>query len=589
MNEDNKSALSKYISRLAKPFSPVFETFGTTERMVFIVAILIAMGSALMVIGNISEYFMVEIPTLGGTLQEGIVGIPRFINPLLASSDADRDMTELVYSGLLRVDENGNLIPDLASKYEISENGLEYTVTLKEGIYFHDGTPITADDIVFTVQKAQDSIIKSPKRATWEDVKIEKISDNQVKFVLKNQYAPFLVNLTMGILPKHIWKSIDSEQFPFSQFNIEPIGSGPYKVSNIKRNSGGLLVYYELEPFNRFALGKPHIEKIIVRFYSNEKNMTEAYNRGDISDMNSISPFTAENIKSKTNIVETPLPRVYAVFFNQNQNQVLANKEVRQALDIATDRERIISEILSGYGQPIYGPIPPGLANGLGEITREEATSTEARIAEAKAILTKAGWKLNSDGVMEKKNLKSPKKAPQVLSFTISTNNISSDLLNTAKLLKEMWEKIGAKVEIKVYEGSDLYQASIRPRKFDALLFGEVINRDLDFFAYWHSSQRNDPGYNVAMYTNSTVDKLLDDARKTQNFETRVEKYKKFETEIVKDIPAIFLYSPDFIYVLPKEVKGVTVSHVTTSAERFSQIYKWFIETDKVWGIFAKY
>ncbi len=145
-----------------------------------------------------------------------------------------------------------------------------------------------------------------------------------------------------------------------------------------------------------------------------------------------------------------------------------------------------------------------------------------------------------------------------------------------------------AEVTLNFFDTGDLNQNVIRPRNYDALFFGEVIGRDLDLFAFWHSSQRNDPGLNVAFYTNITADKLLDEARTLSSREERIEKYWAFADAVEKDTPAVFVYSPDFIYVLPKAIHGSNITSVSIPSDRFLNVHEWYIDTDRVWNVFVK-
>ena len=558
------------------------QSLSIAEKIFFYVLIAIFAISGLFILKQANDKLMVDVPANGGFLKEGIIGSPRFVNPVLAVSDVDKDLTELVYSGLLKVDQNGNLKTDLAKNYTVSNDGLQYLFTLRDDIYFQDGTKVTADDVEFTVKTIQDSLIKSPKRPNFYDIKVEKIADNQIKFTLKTPYSPFLENLTVGILPKHLWNNLDADQFSLSQYNVEPIGSGPYKVSKMQTLQKNMLLvptYYELTPFNKYALGKPFVDKLIINFYRDEKTLIEAYNKGDIEAINSISPDQMVNIKKQANttIEVTPLPRVFAVFFNQNNSEALSFREVRQALNMTVDRKKILDEVLDGYGQPLFGPIPKGLIAG------DEEASIGVDFDTASSTLTKAGWQKNTTtGIWEKKVNK--KKTVQ-LALSIATLN-SPDLVKASEIIKAGWQKLGAKVDVQQFELGDLQQNIIRPRKFGALLYGEAVGRDMDFFAFWHSSQRNDPGINVAMYANSKVDKLLEEARKTLDPKTRTNDYISFETEISKDVPAVFLYSPEFIYITPGKIKNNSLSLVTLPFERFLNINSWYIETNKIWKIF---
>ncbi len=525
---------------------------------------------------KVNEHFMIEIPAEGGNLREGVIGYPRYINPLLTVTDSGRDLSALIYSGLLKTEDGGELVPDLAKSYTISSDELTYDFILKDNITFHDGTPVTAYDVEFTVNKALDPAIKSPKAANFDGVTVKAISDKEVQFVLKKPYAPFLQNLTLGILPKHIWKDIDPDAFVFSEFNFSPVGSGPYKIKNIQRNSSGLPLSYELVPFDKYALGKPHISTVSIYFYTNEDDLMNAFENGDITSMNSITPKNIDTVKSQSTILEAPLPRIFGVFFNQNQAAIFTNKEVRQALDEAVDRQDIINQVLGGHGTPDFGALPAELSK-----QKDSGETADERLSNAANILAKAGWKKGDDGTL----VKTVGKQSIPLTFSLSTSN-TPELKKTADLLATVWGKLGAKVDVKVFDIADLETNVIRPRKYDALLFGEVIGRDLDLFAFWHSSERNDPGLNMAMYTNPKTDKLLETARGEEDSTKRMADLTQAEGAIASDTPAVFLYSPNFIYVVPKDLGGVSLDGITSSSERFLNVENWYMDTDKVWTVF---
>lgn len=536
--------------------------------------------SSSVLVFRVNDLFLTEVPARGGSLSEGIIGSPRFINPLLAISDADRDLTALVYSGLLKALPDGTLVPDLAESFTVSDDGLTYTFKIRGGAEFHDGAQINAEDVEFTVLKAQSPGIKSPKRANWDSVSVERVNDLEIRFVLKQPYAPFLENATMGILPKHIWKDVADEEFPLSFFNFEPIGSGPFKIAGITRNASGIPEAYALSAFGGYALGRPYLDSITLSFFPNEEKLLEAFESGDIESVNSVTPAKVSSLKLESDVLlTTPLSRIFGVFFNQNQANLFADEDVRKALDQALDKEAIVKEVLSGFGVVAEGPVPPGFLNEISSSPEK----TIDRLSSARAILESSGWKLSPEGVYQKTNAK--KKTTTDLSFSISTSN-APELKRAAELIKETWGTLGARVELKVFESGDLSQNIIRPRKYDALLFGEIIGRDLDLFAFWHSSQRNDPGLNIALYTNVTVDKLLSEARTLSDRDARLEKYRTFEEEIASETPAIFLYSPSFIYITPQKVKGVELGHVTVPSDRFETVHNWYVKTEKVWKVF---
>lgn len=578
MNIDWRTKLRETFSvPRSEELAAVVRSLSPFERVAFLILVALFVGSTVYILSALNRLISVEVPARGGSFVEGVIGSPRFINPLLAISDADRDLTELVYSGLLRALPDGSLIPDLAENYGISENGLSHTFTIKENAEFQDGTPVTADDVLFTIQRAQDPALKSPKRANWDGVVVEKVGEREVRFTLRQPYAPFLENVTMGILPAHIWKDADAEQFAFSQFNIEPVGSGPYRVDKVTRNSSGVPNSYELVPFKHFVLGEPYITRITLRFYANESALTSAYISGNTNALNSVAPERASELTERGGaVIHVPLPRVFGVFFNQNQSSIFTDKVVRTALDVGVNKSDIVAKVLSGYGSAISGPIPPGT------LSEERGQPTPGNPERMSALLEAAGWKRGEDGVFEK----TVRKQKQRLEFSLATSNVA-ELRAVGEILRDEWGRGGAKVDLKVFEVSDLNQNVIRPRKYDALLFGEIVGRTPDLFAFWHSSQRNDPGLNIALYANIAADKLLERARVSADRRERLDAYEGFATEVTKDIPAVFLYTPDFIYILPEKVRGVTVGPISISSERFLNVYEWYIETDRVWNFFS--
>ncbi len=556
--------------------------FSKKEHFIFWVLVSVLVISTLIMLQKINSSFMTEVPMKGGKIEEAIAGVPRFVNPVLANSQADLDLVALVYSGLMRKDSNGALIPDLAAGYETSEDGLVYTFTLKDKIYFHDGAPVTADDVVFTVNNVKDPVMKSPKKGNWDGVSAEKVDDKKIKFTLKQHYASFLDSTTLGIMPARLWENSPLE---LNEANIKPVGSGPYKVEKLGKQPSGLIDYYELSSFGEFALGKPYISKIILRFYLGEEETLQALEAGAVGQVSSISPEHALELGKRGYRIESvSLPRVFALFLNQNQNQIFLDKNIIRAIDLLADKDSILNNVILGYGKTIDSPIPPGI---YGNAAVKDNTPREEKIKNAEELLKKSGWTKDAEGFLAKKIKEGKSEKTLHLEFSISTSN-SPELSSAAELLKEELLKAGMKVDVKTFEIGNLNQSVIKPRKYDALLFGQIINHESDLFAFWHSSQRKDPGLNIAMYTNAKADKILEEAFITTDTEKRKAKYREFESEVKKDMPAIFLYAPNFTYVVSKDIKGFEMNRVVSPADRFLSSYLWYTETDKVWKVFSR-
>ena len=579
----NKEFYLPFFQKISKAVS----SFSLTEKVIFTVFAIILIGTSLSMLLRVNNQLLTEVPRFGGTLEEGLIDTPRFINPLLALSETDRDLTALIYSGLMRITPEGGLIPDLAESVEISEDGTEYLFKIRDDAFFHNGEPVTSDDVIFTILKAQDPTIKSSKIATWDGIVIERLGDKEILFILNQPYSPFLNNTTLGILPSHIWQNISSEEFSFSQFNTEPIGSGPYKIKEVLKNKSGIAELYTLSAFDKFTLGKPNIKNIEFKFYTNENSLISALKEGSIDSINSISTKSARDLDDNNfNVLQFPLPRIFGVFFNQSKAPVLVSKSVRKALDTAIDRNALIDSILGGYAQEARGPIPPSLIpfetlSSASSKEPETGDEESEKLEDARNILTEAGWEINEEGFLQKES----KSGTELLTFSLTTVNVP-ELVKVAEHVAETWRELGADVNVKIFDSNDLNQNVIRSRNYDAFLFGEIIGRDLDFYAFWHSSQRNDPGLNIADYANITVDKLLEDARGLSESPERIEKFIAFDKEIQADIPAIFLYSPDFVYVVPDKLKGIVPDNITIPSERFASVYNWYLETDTVWKFF---
>lgn len=582
-------------SRLQKGFNALTHK----ELSILVISIIVAFVSLLSILGNLNKQVSIELPEYGGSITEGIIGTPTLVNPVLAISDADKDITALVYSGLMRKTPTGDIVPDLAQSIDISPDGTQYTFILKDGLKFHNGMPLTVDDVIFTISKVHDPLIKSPRKTQWEGVEVTKKDDKTVVFTLKQPYASFIDNTTIGILPEALWSPLPPAEFGLSAMNVKAIGSGPYVIDSVSRDNENVPTDYQLSLFKNFILGKPYIKNITIVSYANEKELVNALKKGYIDQAGGISPAYAHELsKDDFNINTSVLPRVFGIFFNTNENKLLSDLAVRKAISVALDRESIIESVLYGYGTPMQSPVPKGMEN---EIGISSGTKEDGDIAKAQSILESAGWKKGEDGIYgkgggtrtvttgtgKKKKTTVVSNGPaSKLSFSITTGD-TPELKDTAEKIKETMLTLGINVDIKVYETGQLNQI-IRSRKYEALLFGQVINHESDLFAFWHTSQRTDPGINIAMYSNKGADSILETVPKVLKRDDRIKKYAQFATLWSQDLPAIMIYSPYYIYVMSQDIHVANESTITVPSERFSSIYSWYTNVNLVWKIFQK-
>lgn len=526
------------------------------------ILVIIALASAL---AALVRHFQVAVPAYGGTLTEGVVGSPRFDNPLLASTDSDRTLATLTYAGLMGHGADGKLIPVLASTYTISPSGTVYTFTLRPNATFSDGTPVTADDVVYTIQKAQDPALKSPEYSNWVNIKAQAIDAKTVRFTLPQPYAPFLEDATLGILPQHLWQNVSDDQFAFSTYNTQPVGAGSFVVSGVGRASDGTITSYSLSSYKHFVLGRPYLSTIQLLFYATQDELTAAFNNGKIAGAYGVP---------KQGALSIPYTRVFAVFFNSVKNPALKDLGVRKALSLAIDRTTLTKQMLGGYALPINGPLPAG--SGPAPVA---LPNDSTRLADAKASLAASGYAYDATA-------HTWSKAGQTLTVTISTSNVP-ELRAVAGQIQKDWQSLGVPTDIQFNDPATLAQSVIQPRNYGALLFGEVVGTTPDLYAFWSSSEVSAPGLNIANYSNPDVDTLLSQARTQSDQQVRNEVLAEAAGKIAADYPAAFLYSPDFVYDQQPGIQGVALSSVSSPADRFWGIWDWYRYTDYVWPVFA--
>lgn len=560
------------------------------EKVFFGVLLIVVICSGYLLLHNLYGTLLVEVPARGGSFTEGIVGTPRFINPVLASSQADRDLTALVYSGLMKTNATGTLVPALAESYTISDDNLIYTFTIRTDARFHDGTPVTADDVIFTLSRIQEPRTKSPLFVNWEGVQVEKVNEHTVRFTLAAPYAPFLYNTTVGILPKARWEAVGVEEMPFSTLNTMPIGSGPFEVADVTRDGAGMPEAYALTRFTDYMPAPAFLDRITIYVFGTDEALAQALRKGDVEAVGGLRPSTLLDIPQKNAIHTETLPRVFAVFYNQNTNAALADKNARAALDRILPKGDLIERVLLGRGTALKGPLLPlftAEATTTETSVVSDASSTETlspeeetakRLEDAEAIMTIGGWKKGDDGIWEKNT----KKENLRLAFTLVTSDVP-ELADMAQDIKEVWHTFGAEVTLMVVDPDTLAREVIRPRKYDALFFGEVVGRALDLYPFWHSSQRNDPGLNVALYTNLTADKALETLRASQDEKKRADALRVFLREVKIDAPAAFVFAPAYLYTTPTSLKNISLVSMENPEDRFQNVSEWYIETDRIW------
>ncbi len=524
------------------------------------------------------RHHTVIVPAGGGTYTEGLVGAPQHINPVLAPINAvDDDLSRIVYAGLLKLDPQLNLTPDLAASLPIvSANGKEYTLRLRDNLYWQDGAPLTADDIVFTLQAIQNPALQSPLRTSWSKVDVKEMDSHTVKITTRDSLATFMSNLTVGIIPKHIWETVPAESFALSKYNLEPVGSGPFQVAELKRSRGGDIQSLTLKVFNRYHGAGPYLQNLVFKFYSTADQLIQAYHSRDIMGL-AYEPYDQNLFISPKKTLQQfalPLSQYQAVFINRAKNPApLEDVRVRTALAKSVDKKKIIMEVYGGRASEAYGPILPGYLGYHEQIPGADMNIYD--LDKAKILLDQAGWTLNPETGFRQDKL------GRTLSLNLTTDDFPPNV-QVVQELKKMWETIGIQIVLNIESLADFEEKAIKPRNYELLLYSQNVGVDPDPYPYWSSSQLRDPGANLSTFSNKTADKLLVDARANIPADRRAAKYKQFQEIFVGDVPAIFVDNAIFVYNLPAAIKGVDLKTIYIPSERFADINQWYIETKRV-------
>ncbi|MEK7503497.1 MAG: ABC transporter substrate-binding protein [Patescibacteria group bacterium] len=366
-----------------KQWVQFFSVLSKKEKIAFLIFLGLFIGSGLFSTINFYLKHTEIAPSAGGKYIEGLVGSPRFINPIYAQgSDVDRDLVEIIFS---------SLVPDLTQELKILEDGRVYEITLKENIFWHDGEKLTADDVIFTVKTIQNPDYKSPLRANYLGIETQKNSDYTLSLKIKDPYSAFLERLEdLKIMPAHIWQDISPQNFLLTNYNLKPVGSGPYQFKALKQNSSNVIISLTLSKFkNYFAkdLKKPYLSEISFRFYESEADLINAAKRKEVNGFSVTSPAYFDLFDNGTfNEASLSLPRYFAIFFNSDKSKFLADSKIRQALNYAVNKSEIVQNALLNRGQVVDSPVLPDVYGYASPTTTYQFNPEKAR-----ALLEKTG------------------------------------------------------------------------------------------------------------------------------------------------------------------------------------------------------
>ena len=449
-------------------------------------------------------------------------------NPILGSEYCDA----MIFRGLMKTDVDCQPQCDIATDYEISDDLLTYTFNIRDDVKFHDGTTLTADDVVFTISSILDENVNSSIRSDFLLVdKVEKLSDTSLSITLKEPFPALLDKLTVGIVPEHCFEGQDINT---ADFNANPVGCGPYKLVSLEAGTKCTMTR-----FDDYYGDKAQIENIIY-LYLPDYNTRALQLKNNEIDFTFVEPSQIKELEADENL------NVYVigsadyrcVMYNFQVCDLFEDVRVRQALNYATDSQAVVDAIAHGYGQPAYSPLQKNKFNC------EDVVRYDYDPEKAAALLKEAGWTdTDGDGILDKDGEK--------LSFTLTAPVDDEVRVNIGTYLSSEWKKLGVDCTL-----SALGWDAIDIAKCESFLlgWGSPFDADNDTYRLFTTGSADNYGF----YSNAEVDKALTDARTKTEDTDRAECYAEFQKAFAEDPAYDLICYLDALYAGNKRISGPT-------------------------------
>jgi peptide/nickel transport system substrate-binding protein len=515
-------------------------------------------------------------PVKGGVYTEALVGSVMRMNPLLSQyNPVDRDISRLIYSGILRFDGNGAPQPDLAETWGVSQDGTLYNITLKEKAQWHDGQPVTADDVVFTVDLLREGsdIIPTDLQDFWKDVEVVKLDERVLQFRLPEPFAPFADYLTFSVLPRHLLDGKSLEDMIDLQFNIQPVGSGPFRFDRVSSENGKINEVVLAAAPNYYG-NKPYIDQIVFRIFPDAQSALEAYQNGEVQGIGQVTQDILPDALAEPNlaIFTARKPELAMVLFNLKSQDAafFEDVKVRRALLLGLNRQGMVDRLLQSQAVVADGPILPDTWAYYTGLKRVNFDPDEAR-----KMLKDAGYVLASETeVVRKKN-------DVALRFTlIYPDDEQHQAL--AEAIQADWAALGAEVSLEAVAYESLLRDRLEVRDYQAALVDLNLSRspDPDPYPFWDQAQATG-GQNYTQWDNRVASEYLEGARVTVNLAERAKFYRNFQIIFGQELPALPLFYPVYTYAVDRAVQGIRVGPIFDPADRFTNVSDWNLAGQK--------
>lgn len=511
-------------------------------------------------------------PTTGGVYTEAIIGSFGRLNPVLdLFNPADRAATRLLFSGLVRFDDRGLPMGDLAESWGISEDGTVYNFSIRPSAVWHDGEPVSSDDVVFTIEYLRSNELPLPEdlRAMWQQVEVRVLDEKTLQFHLPEPFAPFLDYLSFGVLPRHLLVNVSPTELVDSDFNLKPVGSGPYRLDRLISEQGQIkgVVF---SAFEEYYMGRPFIDQVVFRYFPDANSAFTAYQAGEVLGISQVTMdilIEALNIED-LNFYSGRMPELTLIYFNLDETELPFFQDVslRRALLMGLNRQRLVDQNLGGQAIVADGPVFPGTwayYEGIEHLDYDP----NAALAAIKA----AGYTIPAEGgsVREKEDVR--------FSFEMvyPDNALHAGLV---EMIRSDWAKLGVEVNPKPVTYDELVDNYLETRDYQAALVDLNLSRypDPDPYPFWDQAQATG-GQNYGKWNDRRASEFLELARVSSDLDERAKAYRNFQVRFTTEMPALPLFHPVYTYAVDAQVQGVRMGPLYDPSDRFATLTTWFL------------
>ena len=551
-------------------YGGLFNRLRPYEKIIFILFYIVITVVVIFILRDLNQRLLISTPAHQGLVTLGVEGTILLPNPLFEVSEAEKTLNYLIHSTLFRAQNSYENVPILAKSATPNEDATEWTVNLKNGVKFHDGSELTSEDVEFTFNLIQEEDAKIPLFDNWRDVSVRSIDKDSILFELKEPNSNFPSDLAVPILPEHVWSRIPVKEVRFFDGSGAYVGAGPFKLDKWKSGADDRLEEVQLETNEDYILGEPYIRDVVIKIFENDSEVLEAFLSKEIDILSKVSPSEVGKLtKEKSDIYQFGTEKVFALLFNSGKDRIFSDDLFRASITHAINKPQLVNNVLRGFAVPINGP------------SSSDSDYTLPNLETINNALNTSGWIKEEDSDFRKKA------ETLSLSFKLLAPDVE-ELRNVAHQIRDDLKLIGADVIVEFKQIEEIKNMEDF-ENYDVILYGYDLST-LSLDEVWGG---NSPISNFITITDK-IQSISEQFTKVLDKTAQKEVYNSLKVEILKNLPIAFVYSPNFIFLMNNEVKfadtGKSFSFkvLMSSNDLLLDIHKWYFTEESYWPIFKK-